>query len=160
MALNITTVAPFAFGNFFPDIVKPLTTNEALTEKVAAIVNKHDHHEDHHFTTKQIISLEESDKDFILTTLNSTQFGNTTRRNETFYEEEKPHWKIVLDKVVTYIMTFNVVGLMLGMGCAIYWREVNIKACKIVILRRDYICQLMAEKVSVQPMTDSMINKN
>ncbi|KAB7503103.1 Ileal sodium/bile acid cotransporter [Armadillidium nasatum] len=35
-----------------------------------------------------------------------------------------PQWKKTLDVVTKYVLTFNVLGTMLGMGCAIYWREV------------------------------------
>ncbi|XP_042876818.1 ileal sodium/bile acid cotransporter-like isoform X2 [Penaeus japonicus] len=36
---------------------------------------------------------------------------------------ERPQWAIVLDNVATVIMTLNTITLMLGMGSAIYWRE-------------------------------------
>lgn len=38
-------------------------------------------------------------------------------------ETTRPVWEVVLDNVATVIMTVNTITLMLGMGSAIYWRE-------------------------------------
>ena len=96
-----------------------------------------DHHHDHHheeeeeevLTTmkrplEEIPAFEKVDINMVMSSI-APDFKNKTINGTIFGTEERPHWQKVLDKVVTLIMTFNVVGLMLGMGCAIYWKDVG-----------------------------------
>lgn len=56
--------------------------------------------------------------------VNSDHEWNLTIPNNVTLPE-KEEWVQILDKVLNIFLTINVIVIMLGMGAAIYWKEVR-----------------------------------